>query len=97
MVVAAGLAGSLLAAPYHHASDAIVLAGAFWLYMRVRPPLWHWPWLAFGAVSALLTPPWGPRPLLVFTVGWLLLMLWTAINNSRAATLGTRAIAANPD
>lgn len=76
--LAAALAGSLVAAPYHHSSDAVVLLVAGWFYLRAKPPTWHAPWLLFGLTAAVMTAPWGPRPLLVFTLGWLLLMmLWS--------------------
>lgn len=75
LAIAAGLAGSLLAAPYHNAADGMVLVGAAWVYLARRPPPWHLAFLAFGVITAFLVPPSGARPLMLFTAGWLLLML----------------------
>lgn len=79
LVLAAALAGSLVAAPYHHSSDAVVLLVAAWFYLRASAPLWHLPWLLFGLASVVFTAPWGPAPVLVFALGWLALMAHWAI------------------
>lgn len=79
LTLAAALTASLLAAPYHQASDSVVLVAASWLYLSTKPPAWQLPWLGFGAAAALFAGPWGPDPLLVFAAGWLALMLQTAV------------------
>jgi len=83
-VLAAALAGSLIAAPYHHSPDSFALVIAFWIAVAGRPPRWQWPWLAFGALAAFLEPPLGPRPLMVFAAGWLLILLFNAVRARRA-------------
>lgn len=83
--LAAALIGSLLAAPYHQSSDAVVLLGALWLYLRASPPAWHWAWLGLGFVVSFLGAPLGPRPILVFAAGWLLLCAQLAWRDLRPA------------
>ncbi len=41
-------------------------------------------WMAFGAVAALVEPPTGPLPLLIFAAGWLLLLLYEEIRGLRS-------------
>lgn len=78
-VIVAGLAGSLLVGTYHHGPDAICLVAAFWISLNLRPSRLVAAWMAFGAVAALIEPPTGPRPLLIFAAGWLLLLLYEEI------------------
>ncbi len=85
--LASALIGSLLAAPYHQSSDAVVLLAALWLYLRASPPAWHWAWLGFGFVAAFLGAPLGPRPILVFAAGWLLLCAHLAWRDLRPAAV----------
>jgi hypothetical protein len=75
LVVVAGILGSLLAAPYHNPSDFAILAPAVWLYVRAGMPAWHWAWLAVGLIGTYLAAGFGPALLLVFTLGWLGLLV----------------------
>ncbi len=75
LVVVAGILGTLLAAPYHNPSDFAILAPAAWLYLRTGVPAWHWAWLALGLVATYLAAGFGPGMLLVFTLGWLGLLV----------------------
>jgi hypothetical protein len=65
----------LLAAPYHNPSDFAMLAPAAWLYIRAGMPTWHWVWLAVGLVGAYLAAGFGPVLVLIFTLGWLGLLV----------------------
>ena len=85
LVVVAGILGTLLAAPYHNPSDFAVLAPAAWLYLRATVPVTHWAWLAFGLLATYLAAGFGPGLLLVFTLGWLLLMVAGALSRQPAA------------
>jgi hypothetical protein len=73
--VLAGILGSLLAAPYHNPSDFAVLAPATWLYLRTSSPAWHRAWLIVGLLATYLAAGFGPTLLLVFTLGWLGLLV----------------------
>lgn len=81
--IVAGLVGSLLAAPYHHGADAFCLVAAFLISLNLKPSRLLAAWMAFGAVAALLEPPTGPLPLLIFAAGWLLLLLHEEIRGLR--------------
>jgi hypothetical protein len=83
--IVAGLVGSLVAAPYHHGADSFCLVAAFWIALSLKPSRLLAVWLGLGAVAAFLEPPTGPRPLLVFAMGWLLIQLYTEIRESTAA------------
>jgi len=87
IAVVAGLVGSLLAAPYHHGADSFCLVAAFWIALNLKPPRLLAIWLGLGAVAALLEPPTGPRPLLVFAAGWLLILLYEEIKERTAARM----------
>ena len=79
LVVLAGILGSLLAAPYHNPSDFAVLAPAAWLYLRTSAPAWHRAWLIVGLLAAYLAAGFGPALLIVFTLGWLGLLVVEAV------------------
>jgi hypothetical protein len=74
LATVAGVVGSLLAFPYRNPSDYALIAPAAWLYVRAGIPIWHWAWLAFGLVATYLAAGYGPYLLVVFTVGWLVLL-----------------------
>ncbi|MGH7876369.1 MAG: glycosyltransferase family 87 protein [Candidatus Dormibacteraceae bacterium] len=78
MPFVAALVGSALAFNYHHGSDYFALVVAFWLYLHCNPPRWQWVWLGFGCATALLSGPWGPQPIIIFTAGWLLILGYEA-------------------
>jgi alpha-1,2-mannosyltransferase len=82
--IVAGLVGSLLAAPYHHGADAFCLVAAFLISLNLKPSRLLAVWMAFGAAAALLEPPTGPLPLLIFAAGWLLLLLYEEIRGQRS-------------
>ena len=75
LVMVAGILGTLLAAPYHNPSDFVMLAPAVWLYVRAGMPAWHWAWLAVGLLATYLAAGFGPALVLVFTLGWLGLLV----------------------
>jgi len=75
LVLVAGILGSLLAAPYHNPSDFAMLAPAAWLYVRAGMPAWQWAWLAVGLLGTYLAAGFGPVLVLIFTLGWLGLLV----------------------
>lgn len=70
---AAGIAGTLLAAPYHNASDYLAVVPATWLLLRAGRGRLGWAWAAFGLLACYAAAPLGPLPLIVFTAGLLAL------------------------
>ena len=75
LVMVAGILGTLLAAPYHNPSDFAILAPAAWLYLRSGVRVWHHAWLVVGLLATYLAAGFGPGLLLVFTLGWLGLLV----------------------
>jgi hypothetical protein len=79
----AGYLASLLAAGYHHSIDYPGLLVAALLFSRTLPGRWA---VAGGVVAVLAcsaTPRFGPGPLLVIQLAWLLLCLRSANHRER--------------
>jgi hypothetical protein len=92
LVVVAGMVGTLLIAPYHNPSDFAVLAPAALLYFRTGVRAWQWAWFAVGLFATYIAAGSGPGLLLVFTLGWLgLLVLRSFQRRDAEATHPTRA------
>jgi hypothetical protein len=83
--IVAGLVGSLLALPYHHGADSFCLVAAFLIALNLKPSRLVAAWMGFGAIAALLEPPTGPLPLLIFAAGWLVLLLYEELSARRGA------------
>jgi hypothetical protein len=75
VLMAIGIVGSVLASPYLHTQDFVVLVIAGWLFLQSKPPLWEQLWLLPGLVAVELVWLLGPLPLLVFECGWLAILL----------------------
>jgi hypothetical protein len=72
---AAGLLGSVLASPYLHLGDLVVVLVAAWFFLRAEAGLGARIWLAFGAVAGELAATSTAAPLFVFELGFLALLL----------------------
>jgi hypothetical protein len=73
------LVGGMLATPYLHLDDLVMLGLAAWLYLRTSPPVWTW-LLMFGIVIAAEgITIWGPLPLIAGEVGVLVLLSVAAL------------------
>ena len=60
------LLGGLLASPYLHLDDLVMLGLAIWLYLGLpSKPRWNWVFLLALVVAAEGVPVWGPLPLLL--------------------------------
>jgi hypothetical protein len=68
------LVGGLLASPYRHLDDLVMLGLAGWLYLRTSPPAWTWAFLLAMALAAEGLPIWGPVPLLAGEIAALILL-----------------------
>jgi hypothetical protein len=79
------IAGGLLASPYLHLDDLVMLGLAAWLYLRIeRKPRWAWVFVLALVIAAEGIPLWGPLPLIAGElIGLLLLTLSTAMKRER--------------
>ena len=76
------LVGGLLASPYLHLDDLVMLGLAGWLYLRTdRKPLWAWVFLLGVALAIEGIPVWGPRPMIVGEVAALALLSVAALKH----------------
>jgi hypothetical protein len=81
-VVAVGLLGSVVAGPYLHLADMMVLVLAGWLYLRTPRPAVTWAVLAAGALTMEFAYSVTPLPFFAVEAGCLLLLafgraMWT--------------------
>ena len=59
------LIGGLLASPYLHLDDLLMIGLAAWLYLRTSPqPRWSWAFLFALVIAGEGTPFWGPLPVI---------------------------------
>jgi hypothetical protein len=73
-VLIPALVGGMLATPYLHLDDLVMLGLAGWLYLRTSPPPWTWLLMLAIVIAAEGIPFWGPLPLIVGEVGVLVLL-----------------------
>ena len=64
-VLVPALVGGLLASPYLHIDDLVMLGLAGWLYLRTSPPPWTWALMFAMVIAVEGLPIWGPIPLFV--------------------------------
>lgn len=77
-----GALGSLLGAGYHHSIDFPSLVPLALSQASRFPPLVAVPFFIAGLAASLLTPRFGPAPLLAFTVAWMLVAagaMWASL------------------
>ncbi len=83
------IAGGLLASPYLHLDDLVMLGLAAWLYLRTdgKPP-WAWVVVLGLVIAAEGIPLWGPLPLIGGELlALLLLTLSTTLERERPKTV----------
>jgi hypothetical protein len=74
------ITGGLLASPYLHLDDLVMLGLAAWLYLRTdRKPRWAWVYVLALVIAAEGVPFWGPLPLIAGELGALLLLSVAAL------------------
>jgi hypothetical protein len=65
-ILVSALLGGMLATPYLHLDDLVMLGLAAWLYLRTdRKPPWVWAFLLGLVIAIEGIPIWGPLPLIV--------------------------------
>lgn len=74
------IVGGLLASPYLHLDDLVMLGLAVWLYLRIPGrPRWSWAWVIALVIAAEGIPEWGPLPLIAGEIAALLLFSSAAL------------------
>jgi alpha-1,2-mannosyltransferase len=64
-ILVPAIVGGLLASPYLHLDDLVMLGLAAWLYLRTeRKPPWAWVFVLAAIIAAEGIPIWGPLPLI---------------------------------
>lgn len=76
---AIALAGGLLATPYVHLDDFVMLGLAAFLYLRLSGPAWTRAYVLAAILAAEGEPIWGPLPLVLAEAGGLLLLSVAAL------------------
>jgi len=78
-VYACALVGGMLATPYVHLDDLVMLGLAAWLVLRGRPARWTWLYALAGALAIEGEPFWGPTPVILAELGALALLSLAAL------------------
>ena len=74
------IVGGILASPYLHLDDLVMLGLAAWLYLKTeRRPRWAWVYVLGLVLAAEGIPVWGPLPVLAGEIGVLLLASVSAL------------------
>ena len=75
------LVGGMLATPYVHLDDLLMLGLAAWLCLRANMPAWTWVY-ALGVIFAVEGEPiWGPAPVIAGELGALALISVAALKH----------------
>jgi len=78
----AALVGGLLASPYLHLDDLVMLGLAAWLYLRTdRKPRWAWVFVLGVTLAIEGLPVWGPLPMIVGQIAALALVSVAALKH----------------
>jgi hypothetical protein len=81
-IFAPAIIGGLLASPYLHLDDLVMLGFAAWLCLRIpRRPRWSWAFVLALVVAAEGVTEWGPLPLIAGDVVALLLFSVAALKH----------------
>ena len=75
------LVGGMLATPYVHLDDLMMLGLAAWLFLRTNPPAWTWAYILTSVVAIEGEPIWGPVPVLAAELGALALLSVAALKH----------------
>jgi glycosyl transferase family 87 len=93
------LVGGMLATPYVHLDDLMMLGLAGWLCLRADAPAWTWVYVLAGTVAVEGIPIWGPVPVIATELGALVLLSVAAFTSRDALTLpqiGARPLELRP-
>jgi hypothetical protein len=85
--------GGLLATPYLHIDDLVMLGLAVWLYLRIPGrPRWSWAFLLALVIAAEGIPEWGPLPLIAGEIAFLVLLSVAALRRQAEAAENHKAV-----
>ena len=80
-VFVCALVGGMLATPYVHLDDLVMLGLAAWLCLRAHPHAWTWAYMLAVAVAVEGVPIWGPLPVIAGELGALALLSVAALKH----------------
>jgi hypothetical protein len=75
------IVGGMLATPYVHLDDLVMLGLAAWLCLRAKPASWTWAYALAGVIAVEGTPIWGPAPLIAAELGAIALLSVAALKH----------------
>jgi hypothetical protein len=75
------LVGGMIASPYLHLDDLLMLGLAAWLYARTSPPAWTIGLMLAVAIAIEALPIWGPLPMIVGELAALALLSSAALRH----------------
>ena len=78
------LVGGMIASPYLHLDDLLMLGLAAWLYARTSPPAWTVAFMLAVAIAVEGLPIWGPLPLIVGELAALVLLSVAALRHQES-------------
>jgi hypothetical protein len=76
------LVGGMLATPYVHLDDLLMLGLAAWFVLRARTPAWTWIYVLGGVLAVEGEPIWGPAPILIAELGAMVLLSVAALQGA---------------
>ena len=81
------LVGGMLATPYVHLDDLMMLGLAGWLLLRANVPAWTWVYVLAGVAAVEGEPIWGPAPVIAAELGAVVLLSLAAFTSRDGLTL----------
>ena len=82
LVFVPAIVGGLLASPYLHLDDLVMLGLAAWLYLRApKRPRWAWAYVLALVIAAEGITEWGPLPMIAGEVGALVVLSVAALKH----------------
>jgi len=82
LIFVPAIVGGLLASPYLHLDDLVMLGLAGWLYLRVpQRPRWSWAYVLALVIAAEGMTEWGPLPMIAGEIGALVLLSGAALKH----------------
>jgi hypothetical protein len=75
------LAGGMLATPYVHLDDLLMLGLTGWLCLRARTPSWTWAYVLAVILAVEGEPIWGPGPIIAGELGALVMLSIAALKH----------------
>lgn len=82
VVFATALVGGLLASPYLHLDDLVMLGLAGWLYLRTNRPAWTSGFALALVIAAEGVPVWGPLPVIAGELASLVLLTISSLQRA---------------